>query len=563
MLSISKKPKTMRTRLSLNQKIEAYEKLSTGASNAHIMNEFQISSRTVTKLRKEGPMLKEIAEKAGRNLQSKTVRDPAFPEIDDNVCQFIDMARQANVPVTKDIIREKALLFRDEMLKKADLSPPARARWESFNASSGWCSKFTKRHAIVSITLHGQGASATVEEAAEDMDCSSNCCRKRTYVSRKENKKTIRGTKQMGAKDRVTAYLCANADGSGKVPIAIIGKAKNPRCFRLGRPPVAYFNNRTAWSDGATFQKWFTFVFLPFVQKKTTKKVALLVDNASSHSNLSNSQEQVSIIALPPNVTAVHQPMDLGIIAAWKKRYRREMLREIVKDIETRTARRELNKKNPGGMNGLAQGYAPHILDVANLAKHSWDGVSQNTIARCWVKANCLPVPMSAHINASFGKSGDVTSESCYGDLVSAFRDLKLSVEDSDPLVREVPDVVTEDDIGRWLTIEDDEEVQAAIVSDITDDISRLSCVPNETVPDVTESATETEEICLTISTKLPSLQDLYTKFRPVEKIAFEMNAPDASMHIKRGLQLLCDQIRKDNARPTRQLLITEIFRSE
>ncbi len=110
-----------------------------------------------------------------------------------------------------------------------------------------------------SIALHGQGASATVESAAEDMaklrdrlrefdvDCIYNVDEtglfykllpKRSYVTQYENKKTLRGTRQMSAKDRITAYVCTNADGSEKLPLAIIGTAKNPRCFRLGHPPV-------------------------------------------------------------------------------------------------------------------------------------------------------------------------------------------------------------------------------------------------------------------------------------------------------------------------------------
>ncbi len=37
-------------------------------------------------------------------------------------------------------------------------------------------------------------------------------------------------------------------------------------------------------------------------------------------------------------------------------------------------------------MNGMAQGYDPHMLDVANLEKLLWDNVSKMTIARCWIK---------------------------------------------------------------------------------------------------------------------------------------------------------------------------------
>ena len=54
---------------------------------------------------------------------------------------------------------------------------------------------------------------------------------KRTYLSTAENRKTARGTKAMKAKDRVSAYMCTNATGTGKVPIAIIGKSKSLGCF--------------------------------------------------------------------------------------------------------------------------------------------------------------------------------------------------------------------------------------------------------------------------------------------------------------------------------------------
>ena len=45
----------------------------------------------------------------------------------------------------------------------------------------------------------------------------------------------------MKAKHRMSAYMCTNATGTGKVPIAIIGKSKSPRCFRTMPCPVKNF----------------------------------------------------------------------------------------------------------------------------------------------------------------------------------------------------------------------------------------------------------------------------------------------------------------------------------
>ncbi len=43
--------------------------------------------------------------------------------------------------------------------------------------------------------------------------------------------------------------------------------------------------------------------------------MAVLVDNANLHSNLYDILEQVVVIPLPPNVTSVHQPMDMVVIS--------------------------------------------------------------------------------------------------------------------------------------------------------------------------------------------------------------------------------------------------------
>lgn len=42
-------------------------------------------------------------------------------------------------------------------------------------------------------------------------------------------------------KDRVTILFCANASGSHKLPLMIIGKSKNPKCFKSDEDlPVIY-----------------------------------------------------------------------------------------------------------------------------------------------------------------------------------------------------------------------------------------------------------------------------------------------------------------------------------
>lgn len=331
--------KKTRTSLSFQQKLEALQLFDTGVPSAVVMAKFTVSSRFLTKLGSQRELLRRVAEEDGTTLTTKTMHKPGYPEVEEKVNRFCEIARFTKLPVTQDLIRERALLVRESLLKE-DISAHDRARIEKFSASVGWCQNFVKRHCMTSVSLVGQGGSATYEDAVGKMSelrkrLSSydvenvynvdetglfyKLIPRRTYILACENKNTLRGTKGMGAMDRITAYACTNADGSRNLPMAIIGKAANARCFRMGAPAVPYFSNAKAWPNTGTFLKWFNNVFLPHVRKVTSKPVALVVGNASSHNELKDFRGQVSVIPLPPNVAALHQPMDMGVIYVFKR----------------------------------------------------------------------------------------------------------------------------------------------------------------------------------------------------------------------------------------------------
>jgi len=112
----------------------------------------------------------------------------------------------------------------------------------------------------------------------------------------------------MKAKDRVTLVLACNATRTHKVPVAIIGTAQVPLCFKRPRLPcpLPYFNQNSAWMDADVCEKWFKAVFAPAVRARTSLPVALVVDNCGAHSKLEHAQ--VTTIPLPPNVTSIQQP---------------------------------------------------------------------------------------------------------------------------------------------------------------------------------------------------------------------------------------------------------------
>lgn len=188
----------------------------------------------------------------------------------------------------------------------------------------------------------------------------------------------------MGFKDRVTLYVAAHASGR-KVPLAMIGHSKNPRCFRLRKMPVKYFSQSNAWSDARVFGLWWEEVLLPWVRSITSKPVLLIMDNHSSHANLVDPRGQVTVLELPPNCTAKHQPCDAGIIAALKKIFRTLLLRIRVDTMDDAANLRTeaIRRKVVSGCHGLAEGSAPHLLDAAELCNDAWGRVSEDTIRRC------------------------------------------------------------------------------------------------------------------------------------------------------------------------------------
>ncbi|MFQ6626229.1 hypothetical protein Gotur_004978 [Gossypium turneri] len=76
--------------------------------------------------------------------------------------------------------------------------------------------------------------------------------------------------------------VCYNRDGSDKVPLWVISKFANPRCFKhvnLDNLSCHYRANKTAWMIGLLFKdfvRWFD-------ARMTGRKVLLTVDNCPSY----------------------------------------------------------------------------------------------------------------------------------------------------------------------------------------------------------------------------------------------------------------------------------------
>lgn len=258
-----------------------------------------------------------------------------------------------------------------------------------FNASNRWLSQFKTRENIAFKKLHGEKKDAYTDAAqqwisnvlpeitrqynpkdiynADETGIYYRAIPNSTHVMKNES---VSGSKKCKRK----ALVCANMDGSDKRRLLIIGKSKEPRCFRGKSPPVTYRANKNAWMTAEIFTDWIREFNREMCKKK--RKVILLVDNCSAHPKESaDCLNNVRLEFLPPNTTSVIQPCDQGIIRNVKGKYRSEVVKKIISDIdkETLTA------------NDLVKQLT--LLDSVHLLNKAWKSVSSSTIANCFRKA--------------------------------------------------------------------------------------------------------------------------------------------------------------------------------
>ncbi|KAE9154878.1 hypothetical protein PF005_g33377 [Phytophthora fragariae] len=85
---------------------------------------------------------------------------------------------------------------------------------------------------------------------------------------------------------------------------------------------------------GDVFRDWL--INLDRDMRASGRHILLLLDNASSHSSGNLVLTNVRLEPLPPNTTAFLQPMDAGVIADFKRSYRKKQLRWVYQKIKRR-----------------------------------------------------------------------------------------------------------------------------------------------------------------------------------------------------------------------------------
>lgn len=278
----------------------------------------------------------------------------------------------------------------------------------NFNATDGWLYRFKQRFGIRYLTVSGEKLSnkesalnsfreifiETITEMKLTEDQIYNADESGLYWKQFQMTRTLVHKEEKSApgikesNQRITIMPCSNISGENKIQLMVIGTSKNPRPFKNIQLPVSYYNSKKGWMTRDIFTKWFYNEFIPSVRdysqnKNITPSALLILDNAPSHHTLmtlESDDKLIKTLFIPPNSTAIIQPMDQNVINILKKNYKKMLVEDLLLRDTVGEGLKDLNLK-----------------DVVFMIKNSWDSVSKKIIRQSW--KHLMPEILADQVN--------------------------------------------------------------------------------------------------------------------------------------------------------------------
>ncbi|CAI5929954.1 unnamed protein product [Closterium sp. NIES-64] len=270
-------------------------------------------------------------------------RGGAWPELEQAMARWIANAGPAGMPLTLQTIRDHVAT----MSRNMGIPP-------SFRCSIGWVRRALRYQGVRCRATQGEAASADMAAV------------------RHAREKLPQLLTHLGVTPRDTFNLDETALWLSVLPRRTYSNGRIPGC--------KLFTHFISQLNGAMYAKG--------------RKIVLLLDNASSHmlrSELAWSEivcgmrttcmSNVRLVFLPPNTTTFTQPLNQGIIAAVKARYRQHWLRAFSA------------LWNGDGATFAVARFRPNLRDVL-----AWTSVGARTIQRCWWRTGCLQLSWSLEL---------------------------------------------------------------------------------------------------------------------------------------------------------------------
>lgn len=373
--------------LSLQQRVEMinYAKNHPNEGYRKVAEIFCIGRRQAQKILKERRAILAQYESNVQSSNQKRVRSAKYSDVNEALWDWYTLCRESNIPVDGTMLQEEALIIAE----KLGIS--------GFTASNGWLQRFKQRYNLQEMATAGEDGDVSMEtleswnervkeitrgwspEDVWNMDETGSFWKGLPDTSLNAKGQRCRGGKQ--AKQRNTWAFFVNAAGGKEDPI-IIGKSAKPRCFKnmkdIKRPYGCwYYSNPKAWMKTEIMQEVLTRLNEKLKRKK--QNILLLMDNASCHPHsIADTFSNITIKFLPKNTTSKTQPLDAGIIANWKVKYKKRLLRYVCSKVDKVNNASEIVK-------------SINVSMAIEWGKQAWNEVSPDTIVKCFKKTKLYP----------------------------------------------------------------------------------------------------------------------------------------------------------------------------
>ena len=342
----------------------------TFSSKYHIRIFLDIS--TLNRILKKEPVL---VNNNNVDIRRMRIRKGVFDELDSHVYSWIVECRQKKMIVPGYMIIEKAKEIASAL------------KINNFVGSQGWLKGFKIRNNLKSKRLHGESASVNTESVTQWLNNLPNIMKdyenKNIYnldetalfYHLTQNQSVVLGSEKSfhgvkSSKTRVTLLVGCSMVGE-KLPLTVIGKYKNPRCFKnVPTKPLNYYSQENSWMNSSIFYQILKDLNQKF--KQQNRHVLIILDQCGAHPKVLENLEFIKLLFLPSNSTSSLQPLDLGIIHSLKSHYRNILCRHL-----------------------LSLSECPHeskytLLECMLSLKKAWEDVSSETIIKCWRKSGIL-----------------------------------------------------------------------------------------------------------------------------------------------------------------------------
>lgn len=350
--------------IDLETKIKLIRDYEGGKSVMVIARQTGMSHSTIVTILKNKNKVTE-AVKGSASLKTTRltkIREGPISDMEKLLMTWIEDQTQKRVPLSTMMITAKAKSLFAMLKEKAGPDYDVE-----FTASSGWLKRFKNRYPLQNAKASGESASADVKAAEEFLESLDKLIVEGNYLPEQifNMDETSLFWRQMpewtsihmearskpgfkAFKDRITVLLGGNVAGYKLKPF-VIWHSKNPRAFKhidKHTLPVYYRSNRKSWMTQLLFQDALLNCYAIEMEKYCLEsnipfKILLIIDDAPGHPPfIGDLHPSIKVVFLPPNNTSLIQPMDQGVITAFKAYYLRRTFAQAIAASEENTEKR-------------------------------------------------------------------------------------------------------------------------------------------------------------------------------------------------------------------------------